>query len=282
MSKSPSGQGNSSRPDGIKRRDVLLSGASLLAVATGGGTVFPLATRASAQTPSAALGAAAVDRTVLPLAEPTYPAITELDARNAKAPPIFEVKAPPGAPNVIVILLDNFGYAGSTTLGGAINLPTLDRLAKNGLIYNNFHVNPICSASRAALLTGRNCHSVNMGTVSEMATAYPGQNSILPNSVAPLAKILKHNGYSTAMFGKCHEYVAWESGLTGPFDQWPTGLGFEKFYGNVFGESDQFSPVIHDNTTLLPPSKDPNYYYQTDIADRAIEWIKVQKTLNPD
>ena len=226
--------------------------------------------------------ASTVDRTVLPIAEPAHPAITELDARKVKAPPIFEVKAPAGAPNVIVILLDNFGYAGSKTFGGVMNLPTLERLAKNGLIYNNFHTAPICSASRVALLTGRNPHSANMGTVSEMATGFPGQNSVLPNSVAPLAKILRFNGYSTAMFGKSHEYVPWESGLTGPFDQWPTGLGFERFYGNVIGESDQFSPSIHDNTTLVPPSKDPNYYYQTDLADRAIQWIKAQKTLNPD
>jgi arylsulfatase A-like enzyme len=278
-------QGKSSQPRaGMKRRDLLLSGTSLLAAAAvSGGAVATSSPTASAQAPAAAPAAAgALDRTVLPLAEPTYPAITELDAANTKAPPIFEVKAPPGAPNVIVILLDNFGYAGSTTLGGVINLPTLDRLAKNGLTYTNFHVNPICSATRASLLTGRNCHSANMGTISEMSTGYPGQTSVLPNSVAPLAKILKHNGYSTAMFGKCHEYVSWESGLTGPFDQWPTGLGFERFYGNVIGESDQFAPVIHDNTTLAPPSKDPNYYYQTDIADRAIEWIKAQKALNPD
>ena len=223
-----------------------------------------------------------LDRTALPIPEPVYPPITELDARNAKAPPIFEVKAPQGAPNVIVILLDNFGYAGSKTFGGVMNLPTIERLAKEGLVYNNFHTAPICSASRAALLTGRNPHSANMGTVSEMATGFPGQTSVLPNNVAPLAKILRFNGYSTAMFGKSHEYVAWESGLMGPFDQWPTGTGFEKFYGNVIGESDQFSPVIHDNTTLVAPSKDPNFYYQTDIADHAIQWIKAQKTLSPN
>ena len=235
------------------------------------------------QAPSARPGGATdVDRTVLPIAEPTRPAITELDARHAKAPPIFEVKAPTGAPNVLVILLDNFGYAGSTTFGGVMHLPTIERLAKNGLTYTNFHTAPICSASRVALLTGRNPHSANMGTISEMATGFPGQTSVLPNSVAPLAKILRFNGYSTAMFGKSHEYVPWESGLTGPFDQWPTGLGFERFYGNVIGESDQFSPVAHDNTTLAPPSKDPNYYYQTDLADRAIQWIKAQKSLNPD
>ena len=222
------------------------------------------------------------DRTVLPIPEPKYPPITELDARKAKAPPIFEVKAPQGAPNVVVILLDNFGYAGSKTFGGVMNLPTIDRLAKNGLLYNNFHVAPICSPTRVALLTGRNPHSANMGSISEMATAFPGQTSLLPNTVTPLAKILRFNGYSTAMFGKSHEYAAWETGLTGPFDQWPTGLGFERFYGNVIGESDQFSPSIHDNTTLVPPSKDPNYYYQSDIADHAISWIKTQKALTPN
>ena len=135
----------------------------------------------------------------------------------------FEVKAPAGAPNVIVILLDNFGYAGSTTFGGVINLPTLDRLAKNGLIYNNFHVNPICSATRVSLLTGRNCHSANMGTISEMSTGFPGQTSVLPNSVAPLAKILKHNGYSTAMFGKCHEYVPGKAASRGRSTSGPPG-----------------------------------------------------------
>ena len=231
---------------------------------------------------AAALAAEPLDRSALPIPEPQYPPITEIDASKVKAPPIFEVKAPQGAPNVIVILLDNFGYAGSTAFGGVMKLPTLDRLAQEGLVYNNFHTAPICSASRVALLTGRNPHSANMGTVSEMATGFPGQTSVLPNNVAPLAKILRFNGYSTAMFGKSHEYVAWESGLMGPFDQWPTGTGFEKFYGNVIGESDQFSPVIHDNTTLAAPSKDPNFYYQTDIANHAIDWIKAQKTLNPD
>lgn len=231
---------------------------------------------------SACAQAQTVDRTILPIAEPAYPPITELDARNERAPPIFQVTAPAGAPNVLIIMLDNFGYAGSTTFGGVMHLPTIERLARDGLTYTDFHTAPICSASRAALLTGRNPHSANMGTISEMATGFPGQTSVLPDSVAPLAKILQFNGYSTAMFGKSHEYVPWESGLTGPFDQWPTGLGFEKFYGNVIGESDQYTPVAHDNTTLVIPSKDPDYYYQTDLADRAIAWIKAQKSLNPD
>jgi arylsulfatase A-like enzyme len=162
--------------------------------------------------------ATAPDRTVLPLAEPTYPPITELDVRKATAPPRFEVKAPPGAPNVLVILLDNLGYGATKTFGGVINMPTLERLAKNGLIYNNFHTAPLCSPSRAALLTGRNPHSVNMGSVAEIATAFPGQTAERPLSAAPLPEILQLNGYSTAMFGKTHEFTPWELGPSGPFE----------------------------------------------------------------
>ena len=190
-----------------------------------------------------------LDRKVLPIPEPEHPPITEIDARKVAPPPRFEAKAPPGAPNVMVILLDNLGFGGSKPFGGAIEMPTLERLAEEGLIYNNFRLTPACSPSRVALLTGRNSHSANMGALSEMATPFPSVTSVLPRSVAPLAKILKLNGYSTAMFGKSHEYASWETGITGPFDQWPTGLGFERFYGNVIGESDQFYPVVHDNTT---------------------------------
>jgi hypothetical protein len=139
------------------------------------------------------------DRTVLPLAEPTHPSITEIDVRKATPPPLFQVKAPPGAPNVIVILLDNLGFGATKPFGGVINMPTLERLAKEGVIYNNFHTAPLCSPSRQALLTGRNPHSVNMGAVTELATAYPGQNSILPGSKAPLAEILRLNCSARAM-----------------------------------------------------------------------------------
>jgi arylsulfatase len=139
---------------------------------------------------------------VLPLAEPNYPAITELNVRKATAPPLFQVKALQGAPNVIVILLDNLGFGATKPFGGVINMPTLERLAKNGLINTNFHTAPLCSPSRQALLTGRNPHSVNMGAISELATAFPGQTSVLPASKVPLPEIMKLNGYSTAMFGK--------------------------------------------------------------------------------
>ena len=221
-------------------------------------------------------------RTVLPLSEPNYPAITELDVRNATAPPLFQVKAPQGAPNVIVILLDNLGFGATKPFGGVINMPTLERVGKNGLIYVNFHTAPLCSPSRQALLTGRNPHSVNMGAISELATAYPGQNSILPASKTPLAEILRLNGYSTAMFGKSHEFTPWETGLTGPFDQWPTGTGFERFYGVLSAEADNFTPPLSDNMNLVDVPNDPNYYYPTDLADHAISWIRTEKSLTPD
>jgi arylsulfatase A-like enzyme len=223
-----------------------------------------------------------IDRTVLPVAEPDYPPITEIDVRTATPPPRFEVKAPPGAPNVLVILLDNLGYGATKTFGGIMNMPTLQRLSSNGLIYNNFHTAPLCSPSRMALLTGRNPHSVNMGSIAELATAFPGQTSVRPASKAPLAEILKLNGYSTAMFGKCHEFVPWETGPTGPFDSWPTGSGFEKFYGTISGESDMFAPPLHDNTTLVDRPYGPGYYYQTDLADNAVSWVRAQKSLTPD
>jgi arylsulfatase A-like enzyme len=225
---------------------------------------------------------ASVDRTVLPIAEPKYPPITEIDVRTATPPPLFQVKAPDGAPNVLVILLDNLGFGASKTFGGAVNMPTLERLAKEGLIYDNFHTAPLCSPSRVALLTGRNPHSVNMGSISEFATAFPGQTSVRPNSAATLAEVMKLNGYSTAMFGKNHEFIPWETGLTGPFGQWPTGNGFERFYGSLSGEADLFAPPLHDNLTPVDLPNDPNYYYQTDLADHAISWIRTQKTLTPD
>jgi arylsulfatase A-like enzyme len=225
---------------------------------------------------------APVERTILPLQEPSYPPISEIDVCKATPPPRFEVKAPKGAPNVLVVLLDNLGYGATKPFGGVINMPTLERLAKDGLIYTNFHTAPLCSPSRMALLTGRNPHSVNMGSLSEIATAFPGQTSERPQSTAPLAEILKLNGYSTAMFGKTHEFTPWELSVSGPFESWPTGSGFERFYGTLSGEADLFAPTLHDNTTLVDLPDDPNYYYPTDLADHAISWVRAQKTMTPD
>jgi arylsulfatase len=157
-----------------------------------------------------------IDRTSLPIAEPKIPHSTVLDARDAKAPPRFEVKTPSGAPNVLIVLIDDMGFGQSSAFGGPIHMPTCEKLARGGLKYNKFHTAALCSPTRAALLTGRNHHICNMGSITETATAFPGQTGQRPNAVAPLAEMLRLNGYSTAAFGKSHETAAWEVSPSGP------------------------------------------------------------------
>ena len=170
----------------------------------------------------------ALERTILPIADPLYEPITELDARNAKAPPPFTIKVPEGAPNVVIVLIDDIGFGAASGFGGAIQTPTLDRLSAGGLRYNQFHTTALCSPTRMAILTGRNHHSANAGSVMEVATAFPGNRGQRWNSVAPVAEMLRLNGYSTAAFGKYHETAPWEVSVSGPFDRWPTPLGFRQ------------------------------------------------------
>jgi arylsulfatase A-like enzyme len=223
-----------------------------------------------------------LDRTVLPIPEPKPTPITELDARKAKAPQRFEVKAPAQAPNVLVVLIDDMGFGQSSAFGGPIHMPTLGRLAKGGLKYNQFHTTALCSPTRAALLTGRNSHVCNMGSITETATAFPGQTGQRPNSVAPLAEMLRLNGYSTAAFGKSHETAAWEVSPSGPTDRWPTRSGFDKFYGFIGGETNQWSPALYEDMTKIEPPHDPKYHLMTDLANQAIKWTSFQKALTPD
>ena len=177
-----------------------------------------------------------LDRTTLPIPEPQYPHSTVLDVRNAPPPPPrFEVKAPAGAPNVLIVLIDDMGFGQSSAFGGPIHMPTVDRLANGGLRYNQFHTTALCSPTRMALLTGRNHHMGNTGSIMETATAFPGNTGQRPESVAPLAMMLRYNGYSTAAFGKNHETAAWEVSPSGPTDRWPTRSGFDKFYGFMGG-----------------------------------------------
>ncbi len=222
------------------------------------------------------------DRTVLPIPEPNYPHITELDARNAKAPPRFEVKAPANAPNVLIVLIDDMGFGQSSVFGGPIHMPTVERLASNGLRYNNFHTTALCSPTRSALLSGRNHHMNNFGSVSETATAFPGQTGVRPNSVAPLAEMLRLNGYSTAAFGKYHEAAAWEISPSGPTDRWPTRSGFDKFYGFIGGETNQWAPLVYDGMIQVEVPHGPNYHFTTDMTNQAINWMRFQKSLTPD
>ena len=223
-----------------------------------------------------------LDRTVLPIAEPDYPHSTVLDARKATPPPRFQVKAPAHAPNVVVVLIDDIGFGHSSAFGGPIQMPTVDRLANNGLRYNRFHTTALCSPTRTALLTGRNHHSNNAGAIMEIATAFPGNTAIRPNSIAPLAEMLRLNGYSTAAFGKYHETPPWEVSTSGPTDRWPTRSGFDKFYGFIGGETNQWSPYIFDGVTHVETPRDPNYHFTTDMTNQAIAWVRSQQALTPD
>ncbi|MFO7695320.1 MAG: arylsulfatase, partial [Vicinamibacterales bacterium] len=223
-----------------------------------------------------------MDRTVLPLAEPDYPPSTELDARNVTAPPRFEVKAPQGAPNVVIVLIDDMGFGVPDAFGGPIAMPTLDRLAENGLRFNNFHTTAVCSPTRAALKSGRNHHTANMAFITEMATGFQGATAQVPAATAPLAETLRLNGYATAAFGKWHETAAWEASVAGPFDRWPTRQGFDKFYGFLGGETNQWAPFLYDGTAVVELPNDPNYHFMTDMTEKARAWIKHQKALTPD
>ena len=222
------------------------------------------------------------DRTVLPIAEPKPAPVRVLDVRDAKLPPRFEVKAPNGAPNVLIVLIDDMGFGQSSAFGGPIQMPTLERLAKGGLKYNKFHTTALCSPTRAALLSGRNHHVCNMGSITETATAFPGQTGQRPNSVAPVAEMLRLNGYSTAAFGKSHETAAWEVSPSGPTDRWPTRSGFDKFYGFIGGEANQWSPGLYEGMQRIELPPDPNYHLMTDLANQAIQWTGFQKALTPD
>jgi len=222
------------------------------------------------------------DRTVLPIAEPARAKATVLDVRNAKAPPRFEVKAPDGAPNVIVILIDDLGFAGTSAYGGPVKTPTFDRLANNGVHYNNFHTTAVSSPTRTAIKSGRNHHVNNMGGIIETGTDFPGNTGQIPNEVAPVAEMLRLNGYSTAAFGKWHETAAWEASASGPFDRWPTHQGFDKFYGFLGGETNQWAPFIYDGVHQVELPDDPNYHFLTDMTDQSVAWVKYQKALTPD
>jgi arylsulfatase A-like enzyme len=223
-----------------------------------------------------------LDRSVLPIPEPKAASITTLDAREAKAPPRFEVKAPAGGPNVVIVLIDDIGFGASSAFGGPIKMPTLDKMAGNGLRFNRFHTTALCSPTRTSLLTGHNHHANNAGAIMELATAFPGNTGIRPLEITPLAQILRQNGFSTAAFGKYHETPPWEVSTSGPYDRWPTGSGFDKFYGFIGGETNQWAPAIFDGVTRVEHRQSPDYHFTTDMTDQAIRWVSAQKSLTPD
>jgi arylsulfatase len=226
-------------------------------------------------------------RHVLPIPDQPQVGLTTYDAKDpdTQYPPIRDLRPPQGAPNVLVVLLDDVGFGASSAFGGPCQTPNFEKLAANGLKYNRFHTTALCSPTRQALLTGRNHHSVGMGGITEIATSAPGYNSILPNTCSPIARTLKLNGYSTAQFGKCHEVPVWQTSPMGPFDAWPTGGGgFEYFYGFIGGETNQYYPAIYEGTTPIEPEKTPEqgYHFTQDMTDKAIKWVSQQKALMAD
>ena len=226
-------------------------------------------------------------RAILPIPARPHTGVTTYDAKDPDTsfPPIEPIRPPAGAPNVLVVLIDDAGFGSNSAFGGAPRTPTFERMAAEGLKYTRFHTTALCSPTRAALLSGRNHHTVGMGGVTEMATSAPGYSSVRPNSCAPLAQTLTLNGYSTAQFGKCHEVPVWQTSPMGPFDSWPSvGGGFEHFYGFIGGETNQYAPALYQGTTPVEPDRSPDegYHLTEDLADHAIGWIRQQKSLMPD
>jgi arylsulfatase A-like enzyme len=212
-------------------------------------------------------------QSVTPAATPADAALPREEALKPSWPQ--PAKAPSGAPNVVLILVDDVGFGATSTFGGPIATPTFDRLAAAGLRYNSFHVNSLCSPTRAALLTGRNNHEVGFGSIAEWSNSYPGYNTLLPKSSATIAEVLKENGYSTAAFGKWHNTPTWQVSPSGPYDRWPTGLGFEHFYGFLQAQDNQYYPRIYRDTIPVEPSTTPEqgYHFTTDITNDAISWL---------
>ena len=233
----------------------------------------------------AMLAAPVAAQEVLPRPEPPFKGKIGRTVKDSTPDFPKGVEAPKGAPNILLILTDDVGFGASSTFGGPIATPTLDRLAKAGLRYTEFHTTALCSPTRAALLTGRNHHSDATGVIMEMATGYPGYNSLMPKSSGPIAEVLRQNGYSTAMFGKTHNVPDWQTSEAGPFDLWPTGLGFEYFYGFIGGDADQWHTAIFENTKPVEAEEQEGNkltHFDQLMADRAIAYIRLQHALAPD
>ncbi|RSM86341.1 arylsulfatase [Kibdelosporangium aridum] len=226
------------------------------------------------------------ERHVLPEPDPAQVVVTALgiDEQTAAFQPVRPTQPPPGAPNVVIVVLDDLGFGTSSAFGGPCRMPTADRLAGDGLRYTRFHVTALCSPTRQALMTGRNHHSVGMGGTTEMSTSAPGYNGFRPRSAATLAQILQGNGYSTAAFGKWHQTPPREISPVGPFERWPTGEGFDTFYGFMGAEMNHWYPLLYQGTTPVQPDRRPEqgYHLSEDLADHAIDWVRTQRTLTPD
>ncbi len=219
---------------------------------------------------------------VLPPPPPVFKGQIGLSAKDSKPDFPQPIHAPQEAPNVVLILLDDVGFGASSTFGGPVDTPILERLARNGLRYTQFHTTALCSPTRAALLTGRNHHTVHTGVIMELGTGFPGYDTVMGKDTATVAEILKQKGWNTAWFGKNHNVPDWQNSQAGPFDLWPMGLGFEHFYGFVGAETDQWRPAVFEGTKPIEPYiGNPDYNFDYDMADQAIKWVRNQKAVAP-
>jgi arylsulfatase A-like enzyme len=253
----------------ISRRR-LLGSSSVIAASAVASAALP--DTAASQTPS-----------VLPPPQPPFQGKIERTVKDSTPDFPKGIEAPAGAPNVLLILTDDVGFGATSTFGGPIQTPNFQRVADRGLRYNMYHTTALCSPTRAALITGRNHHSVASGDITEFATGYPGYNSLVPKSAGSVGAVLRENGYNTSWFGKMHNVPDWMSSQAGPFDLWPNGLGFEYFYGFLGGDSDQWHPALSENTKPIEPYfGNPNYILDVDLADKAIAWMRMQHALAPN
>jgi arylsulfatase len=219
----------------------------------------------------------------LPLATPKFAGKAERLITHSTPSKLGRNSAPEGAPNIVLILLDDVGFGSFGTFGGPVPTPTLDRIASIGLRYNQFHTTALCSPTRAAMLTGRNHHAVHMGGITEIANSFPGYDSAIPPEAATMAQVLRMSGYATSVFGKWHLAPSWEQSPAGPFDRWPSGLGFDKFYGIIGAESSQWEPPVYDQTTPISPHVgNPGYHLTEDLADQTIAWFERQQASRPN
>jgi len=242
----------------------------------------PAALAAQQTAPAPATTAKPRDNAVLPPPDFRFQGNVGRTIAESDAPQFPQMVRPPaGAPNVVIILIDDVGYGQFGTFGGQTPTPGLDRLASEGLRYTRFHTTALCSPTRAALLTGRNHHSTSNGVITEAATGYEGYTGMIPRSVGSIGEVLRQHGYATSWFGKNHNTPDWETSLNGPFDHWPSGLGFEYFYGFMGGDIDQFQPTLYENHNLVPRSSDPSYHLTTDLTDHAIQWLRRVRSIDP-
>jgi arylsulfatase len=266
----------------MNRRQLFISSAKAALASVFGGLWLSGSAKAQAAAP-AALEAPAQGE-VLPKPQPPFHGKIGRTVQDSVPDFPKSLEAPAGAPNVLLILMDDVGFGASSTFGGPVPTPNFQRVADNGLRYNTFHTTALCSPTRAALITGRNHHSVASGVITEMATGYPGYNSLIPRGAGSIGEVLRENGYNTSWFGKMHNVPDWMSSQAGPFDLWPSGLGFEYFYGFVGGDTDQWHPAVFENTRPVEPAPylgKPNYILDQDLADKAIAWMEMQHALAP-